>query len=296
MHFDLTDLELFLNVIEAGSITGGAERSHLALASASARVRLMEERLSVALLERGRRGVTPTPAGRALAHHARQVHEQIGRLRGDLASYATGLKGHVRLMANTAAVSEFLPRPLSAFLAANPHVNVDLDERMSFDILRGVSEGLADIGILAATAGTGELEAFPFRLDTLVLVTARDHPLGSARKLAFAETLASDFVGLAAGSALQDFLAEQAAHAGRRLSLRVRLQSFDAICRLVEAGVGIAVVSGSAARRCQRSMAIRRVALSDPWAIRRLEIVTRRFDALPAFAQDLVRHLQRPEA
>ena len=138
MHFDLVDLRLFLHVAEAGSITAGAARSGLALASASARVRGMEEQAGVPLLERGRRGVEPTPAGRTLLHHARLVTGQMERMRGELGEYARGLKGHVRLLANTAAAAEYLPEILAAFLAANPSVDVDLDERPSSEDRKSV--------------------------------------------------------------------------------------------------------------------------------------------------------------
>ena len=83
------------------------------------------------LLERGRRGVSQTPAGRALAHHARVVLQQVERLRGELGDYAHGLKGHVRVLANTAAMSEFLPEALGNFLAAHPRIDVNLEERLS---------------------------------------------------------------------------------------------------------------------------------------------------------------------
>ena len=177
MHFDLTDLRLFLHVAEAGSITAGAARSGLALASASARVRGMEEQSGVALLERGRRGVEPTPAGRALLHHARLVAQQIERMRGELGEYARGLKGHVRLLANTAAMAEFLPEALAAFLAANPNVDIDLDERPSTEVARSVAEGLADAGVAADHADLSGLECFPFRADRLVLAVPPGHPL-----------------------------------------------------------------------------------------------------------------------
>jgi molybdate transport repressor ModE-like protein len=149
MHFDLVDLRLFLHVAEAGSITAGAEHVGLSLASASARVRGMEEQAGASLLERGHRGVELTPAGRTLLHHARLVTDQMERMRGELGEYARGLKGHVRLLANTAAAAEFLPEILAAFLAANPSVDVDLDERPSPEVARAVAEGLAEIGIAA---------------------------------------------------------------------------------------------------------------------------------------------------
>jgi DNA-binding transcriptional LysR family regulator len=296
MRFDLTDLRLFLNIAEAGSITGGAARSHIALASASARIRGMEEALGVPLLQRERRGVQATPAGRALLHHARAVLQQMERMRGELGEYARGLKGHVRLLCNTAALSEYLPEALGAFMAAHPNIDLDLEERTSHDIVRAIAEGVGEIGIVSDSIDLAGLETFPFRLDRLVLVTARKHPLAGRRSIGFAETLEQHFIGLAGNSALQGYLATQAAHAGKRLKYRVRLNSFDAICRMVENDVGIGVIPETAALRCQKSMAIRRVRLSDAWAFRRLTICVRSFDELPAHARQLIEQIRAKPA
>src|SRR5690349_21394666 len=165
MRFDLTDLSLFRHVVEAGSITGGAERAHLALAAASTRIRNMEETLGTPLLNRERHGVNPTPAGRTLVQHARTLLQQADRMRGELAEFAGGLKGHIKLMSNTNALTEFLPEPLSAFLAAHPNINIDLEERLSDEIVAAVADGTADIGIVAGTVELADLEVFPFRED-----------------------------------------------------------------------------------------------------------------------------------
>lgn len=289
---DLTDLRLFLLVIEAGSITRGAERAHLALASASARIRGLEEELGVALLERERRGVRPTPAGQALARHARGVLQQVEHLRGELGGYAGGLKGRVRLLSNTAALSEFLPDALSAFLTAHPEVDVEVEERLSHEIVQAVAEGQAEVGLVADTVELGALETFAFQEDRLVLVTPREHPLAARQEVAFAEVLEAPFVGLGEGSALQEHLAWHAARLGRRLRYRVRLRGFDALCRMVERGVGLAVIPEAAARRCQRSMSIRRVALREAWATRRLLLCVRRHEALSVQARLLVAALR----
>jgi DNA-binding transcriptional LysR family regulator len=294
LRFDLTDMQLFLHVVEAGSITNGAERAHIALASASARIRGMEEMLGVPLLLRGRRGVEPTAAGRTLVHHARAVLQQMKRMRGELGEYSRGIKGQIRLLCNTSALSEFLPEALSAFMASHPSIDIDLEERMSYDIVQAVAEGLADVGIVTDSVDMAGLETFPFRSDRLVLVTARDHVLATAaprankRRIAFAQTLDHDFIGLAGDSALQQYLAEQAARAGKRLKYRVRLRSFEAVCRMVENGVGIGVIPETAAIRCERSMAIRRLQLSDPWTTRQLTICVRRLDDLPSYARQLI--------
>jgi DNA-binding transcriptional LysR family regulator len=292
MRFDLSDLSLFLNVADSGSITKGATRAHLALASASERIRGMEDTLGVKLLARGRRGVQPTPAGQALVHHARLMLEQHERMKGELGAYARGLKGHIRLLCNTAAMTEFLPEPLAAYLAAHANVDVDLEERPSYEIVQAVAQGLADIGIVADTVDLGDLQTFPFGVDRLVVVVPRGHALAKRRQVAFRDVIDRDFVGLSAGSALQDHLGQHAARGGRALKLRVRVRSFDAVCRMVERGVGIGIVPETAARRCRRGMKIASVPLSDPWAVRHLKLCVRRLDALPVHAQQLVAHLR----
>ncbi len=292
MRFDLIDLRLFCDVAEAGSITHGAARSRLALAAASTRVRRMEETIGATLLTRSRQGVVPTPAGQTLLKHARLMLEQSARLREDLGAYAGGVTGEVRLLANTNASTEFLPEALGRFLAANPKVRVDLEERLSDEIVALIAEGVGDIGIVAGTVDVGGLETFPFRSDRFVVVAQRDHPLAPRSRVAFAEVLAFDLVGLERTSALQRFLADKAARLGATLNLRVQLRSFDAVCRLVEAGVGIGVVPQSTAARVAKATPLAVIELEDEWAIRDLTLVVRELGALRPFARDLVESLQ----
>ena len=291
MHFDLTDLRLFLHVAEAGSITAGAERSGLALASASARIRGMEKQAGVPLLDRGRRGVEPTPAGRALLRHARLVTAQVQRMRGELGEYARGLKGHVRLLANTAAASVHLPEILAMFLSANPNVDVDLDERPSPEVARAVAEEEAEVGIAADHADLSGLEVTRLRTDRLVLVAPRGHSLADRGRIAFAETLGSEFVGLSGEVALGGHLDGHAARAGERMRTRVRVRGLDAACRMFALGAGVAVVPEAMARRWGDTGALAFVPLEDPWAERRLVIVVRRLDALSSHARRLAEHL-----
>ena len=295
MRFDLADLSLFRHVVEAGSITHGAERAHLALAAASTRIRNMEETLGAPLLLRRRQGVAPTPAGRTLLQHARAILRQAERLREDLAAYAGGLAGQVKVLSNTNALTEFLPETLSAFLASHPQVSIDLEERLSDEIVGLIVEGVGDIGIVAGTVDAGDLVTFPFRSDRFVLVVSRDHPLARRARIGFVEVLDYDFVGLDRASALQRFLADKAARIGQPLRLRVQLRSFDAVCRLVECKVGIGIVPETTAQRVGRTMAIAPVALSDSWAARDLTICVRDFAQLPPYARQLVDHLRRTE-
>src|SRR5215470_7496861 len=227
MRIDLTDLSLFRHVVEAGSITRGAERANLALAAASTRIHNMELALGAPLLVRARQGVTPTQAGRTLLQHARAMLAQAERLREDLGAYAGGLAGQVRVLSNTNALTEFLPEALSSFLTSHPHVSVDLEERLSDEIVGLIAEGVGDIGIVAGTVDAGQLTTYPFRSDRFVLVVGRDHPLAKKSKASFAEVLDHNFVGLDRASAIQRFLGSKAASIGRPLKLRVQMRSFD---------------------------------------------------------------------
>ena len=293
MGFDLADLSLFRHVVEAGSITGGAERAHLALAAASTRIRNMEQALGAALLVRSRQGVVPTQAGRTLLQHARAILREAELLREDLSAYAGGRAGQIRVLSNTNALTEFLPEALSAFLTAHPNVSIGLEERLSDEIMGLIAEGVGDVGIVAGTVDASALKTFPFRKDRFVLVVARNHPLAKRAKIAFAQVLEHDFVGLDRASALQRFLADKAARIGQPLRLRVQLRSFDAVCRLVECNVGIGIVPHTTARRVARTMAIVPVTLTDPWAVRELTICIRSAQELPPYARQLVEHLRK---
>ena len=292
MRFDIPDLSLFRHVVEAGSITQGAARANLALAAASTRIRNMEDAIGAPLLIRTRQGVTLTQAGRTLLQHARTILAQAERLREDLGAFSGGFFSQVRILSNTNALTEFLPDVLSSFLTAHPHVSVDLEERLSDEIVGLIGEGVGDIGIVAGTVDTSRLETFPFRSDRFVLVTSRDHPLARRERVAFSDTLEYDFVGLDRASALQRFLADKASRVGRPLKLRVQLRSFDGVCRLVERNAGIGIVPETTVHWAERSMAIKAVELTDTWALRELTICVRDVTQLSPFARQLVEHMQ----
>jgi DNA-binding transcriptional LysR family regulator len=292
MHFDLVDLQLFVAVADCRSITGGAERAHLALASASARIKGLEEAFAVPLFKRGRRGVELTAPGESLLDHARLVLHNVETMRGDLARFATGMRASVQLLANTSGLSEHLPRALAAFLRDNPDINVDVEERESTDIAAAIASGAADLGFAAEHALPDNVERFTFSEDRLTLVTARRGPFAGRRQIDFQEAAACNFVGLTNATALQLHIAKHAARLGMRLHVRARLRDFDAICRMVAADVGVAVVPESAAKRCARTMPIATVRIRDAWANRKLVICARSFKALPRPAKSLVDYLR----
>lgn len=291
MHFDLIDLKLFLNVIEAGNITTGAAHSHLSLASASARIRGLESSLGIALLERGRRGVRSTAAGKALAQHARLIIQQAERLQADLTDYAQGFKGQIRLLCNTSALSEHLPERLADFLASHPNIDLHLEEHPSLRILHAVRHGTADIGIISDAVDASDLQTVPFCADPLTLIMPANHPLADHYSLRFSQTLQHEFVGLGVNSAMAIYLEEQALHLGQRLKTRVRAESFDGVMRMVVRGAGLGVVPQAAVERFQQADQLKSVPLSDHWADRTLLLCAPDFARLPEYINALLRHL-----
>jgi DNA-binding transcriptional LysR family regulator len=293
MHFDFTDLQLVVNVAAARSMTKGAERSFLSLPAASGRVKNLEQRLGTSIFFRNSQGVTLTPAGDAFLRHARIVMRQLEHLRGDMQEFACGIKGLVKVYANTTAMNEFMPDILARYLAAHPDVNVELRERLSHQVVKAVADGAADIGITAAPARERGVEFLPYRSDRLVLVTREDHPLAARSTADFESTLDHDFVGLSESSAIHAFLMQAADELGRALRFRVEVSNFEAACRMIAAGVGLGVIPRTAALRYVDDLPIRIIDLEDAWAERRLHICVRQLDCLPSFAQQLVALMQQ---
>ncbi len=288
LHFDLTDLRLMARVAEHNSLTAGAQAMGLSLPAASARVRKLEESAGTRLFLRTPQGVTLTPPGQAFVHHARLVLAQLEHLRSDLREYSRGIKGHLRVFANTTALGEFLPPVLRRYLQGHPDVSVDLRERLSHDIVRAVSEGQIDVGIVAGMVRTENLVAIPYRQDRLVLTVSADHDRAQDEGIAFADTLDLDHVGLHESSAIHAFLSQICGTLQQPFKPRIQVGNFEAACRMVEAGIGVAIMPGSAARRHAQTMSIRAVPLTDDWALRAMQVVVRNLDALAPFARDLV--------
>ncbi|QDL37357.1 LysR substrate-binding domain-containing protein [Rhodoferax sediminis] len=288
MNFDLTDLRLFVLTADESNLTRAAARQHLSLAAASARIKSLEAQAGLPLLYREARGVRLTPPGEAFLHHARGVLRQADQLRADLQEYGGGLRGHLRVFANTTAVSDFLPEILPGFLSANPKVNVDLQEKPNAEIARGVLDGRADIGIVAGQVDTLGLQAIHFSTDRLMLVTSRQHRLARRKRIAFVEILNEDAVGMHQSSTLQTFLARITESLGKPLKLRIQLSSFDAMCRMIGSGVGVGIVPESAARRNRDPMNLSLIELTDAWSVRERYILVRNQAALPTYAQALI--------
>jgi DNA-binding transcriptional LysR family regulator len=296
VRFDLSDLRLFANIAERSSISLGANATRISPASASERIRHMEMSLGTALLIREKKGARPTAAGATLLKHARLILAQSERMKGDLVEYAQGVRGRIRLLSNTAGLSEVLPTLAARYLVENPAIDLDVEERQSHEIIDAIHNGEHDAGIVADFAPAGDLELLPLAIDQLVLVVPKDHLFAPRETIEFSRVLSSELVGLLSSNALTEHLEMQAARVRTPIGWRVRVPNFLAICGMVSLGVGPGIVSESAARRASKTMPLAIVKLIDPWARRHLNLCLQREAKRPLYLKKFVSFVQRQVA
>jgi DNA-binding transcriptional LysR family regulator len=296
MRLDPVSLRLFIAVVEEGTIAAAAAREHIAAAAVSKRISEIESFLRTQLLMRTNKGIEPTAAGIALLALARRALHELEDIAVQMQEYASGVRGHVRVFANISAITQFLPGEIKSFLAEYPQIEVHLEEKISTAVTKAVAENAADIGIFVMQPHGHQLEIFPYHDDRLVLITPKDHPLAKRKQLSFADTLDFDYVGLHTGSSINLQLQNAASELARSLKFRIQVTSYDALCLMVDSGLGIGILPQAVARPYTKTLRIRAIPLTEPWATRQLNICVRSFDALPVAAKLLVKHLQRPAA
>lgn len=290
MFPDLVSLALFVRAVDSKSLSKAADQSHIALAAASRRIALLEHRYGVKLLYRSSQGVEPTPAGMSLVQHARKMMDQAEKLQAELSDYAKGVKGHIRIKANTSAITQHLPKDLATFSAAYPDVKLELEESRSHEIIQALREGSADIGVVMDGIAREGLVSYEYKRDRLVAIVPRGHEL-RARQLPFKSLLKYDLVALDSPAAMMRLLARAAGDAGQPMRLRVQVKSFEAVCKLVQANMGIGVLPENAALDFAPVMGLRLIRLTDDWADRSMHVCVRDFDTLPANGRKLVEQL-----
>lgn len=286
MRLDLSDLKLVVCIADAGSITHGARHASLAVGSASERLKSVEEDTGVKLFFRHPRGVSLTEAGEILVRHAREILARQARLKAELGAYAKGMRGKVRLYANTSAMAEFLPGRLAKWLAEHPDVAIELEERTSADIVNSISNGIAEAGLVSDAVDTRGLTLDPIADDRLALIVPPTHPLKFRDNISLSDAVSESFIGLYPGNALQDHISGHARELGHPLTYRIRMSSFEGICEMVSSGIGVGIIPVSVAERFRKKLAFQIVPLQDQWARRRICICYKTLDSLsPAMAR-----------
>jgi DNA-binding transcriptional LysR family regulator len=295
VRYELTDLKLFMAVAESESLSAGATVIHVSAPSASYRLKNLEQAVGAALFVRGPKGMSLTPAGRVLLTHVRTVLSAVDHMQGDLARFGNGAKGHIRVVANSSCM-EGLTAALSRYLVTHPNIDVELDEKLSTDIVKAVAEKAADIGLFAGDivgdVDTEKLSCMEYGEDELILVTPIQHPLAGKSPISFEEALDAEFVTLSKRSSNYLFLSQIAARSGRTMKVRVNVHGFPVVLRLVEENVGVSIVPRSVAARAIQDGRVVGITLTDQWSRRKQSVIALNFESLPGFLREFIEYLK----
>lgn len=287
-RFDLVTLRLFVAVVDAGSLTAGAERFGISLAAASKRIAELEQHCGVTLLSRGQRGARATAEGQTMHRHAIEVIARLEELAQAVDDFPSGATGHLRLSANPSAFAGFLPELLARYAERHPTVRIDLDDMLSEDSVRAVHKGAVELAVIGDNVPCEGLESLPCNVDELVLLVPAGHVLAAQASVTAEQALVHDQVALARTASLTRKVIAAAEAVGVTLRIRVQVRSFDAMCRMVACGLGIGVLPSSAARLYAQALQLTTVPLVGHDMTRRLLLVMRQRSALSPAAQALV--------
>lgn len=291
MRYELSDLRLFLEIAQARSLTAGAAAVFITPSAASYRLKNLEQALGTALFERTSRGMELTPAGDAVLGHVRELFEGVARMQSDVGRFLSGIKGHVRLVANSSSLNGFVTPSLGRFLVAYPGINAEVEERQSETIAAALLAREADVGIFAGPSLAPDLVVQPYAVDRLVVATPRSHVLATQASLCLGAALDFDFVCMARTSSNYLFLRDAAHKCGKGVRVRLHAHSFDAVLSLVAAGVGIALMPQSVLGGRLLSDQVAVLALDEPWALRQLSLAVRKDARFPGFITEFVNFL-----
>ncbi len=287
-RLDLVSLRLFVAVLDAGSLTAGADRYGISLAAASKRIAELEHHCGIALLQRSARGVKATAGGQTLHRHAIELVAHLERMALAIADFHTGVSGHLRLWANPSALGGFLPTLLAAYAAQHPEVRIDLEDALSEDSVRAVAVGTAELAVIGENTPCEGLVTFVCEVDELVLVVPRGHALAAGGPADFVRVLDHDFICLGRSASLTRKIGGAAEAVGRSFRLRVQVRSFDVMCRMVAAGLGLAILPRAGASLYADALGLQVVPLQGLDAQRQLLLAMRDPAALSPAAQALV--------
>jgi DNA-binding transcriptional LysR family regulator len=293
---DLTSLRLFVAVCQERNIARAAEREFIAPSAVSRRIAEIEAAIGLPVIERKSRGIAITPVGETLLRHAQLVIGNIETLGAELSQFFSGAKGNVKLVANLSSIVQFLPEDIASYQRQFPEVHIDIEEQNSADVLKTIEERGADFGICNVIPGVERFTQWPYRTDRLSLAVPRSHRLAAASQVTLADIVHENFVSLSGGSALTQMLAQEAARIGSSISISIRVGSLDALCRMVHAGLGVAVVPHLVGELNASSLDLVMVPLADPWAVRQLVIVSNGREQMNATAATLVNFLAQQDS
>ena len=291
MKIDPTSLQLFLAVLEEGTIARAAQREHIAPSAISKRISELERSIGTELFARSNKGVEPTIAAQSLAILARGALNQLNNIAVEMEGYSSGIRGYVRICANISAITQFLPAQLQSFLNQYPNIQIQLQENISINIAKAITDNATDIGLLQSGHYGDNIKLIPYRCDELVVVAKSTHPLASFSKIKISDLVQYDVVGTHPGSAINSLLLKSARELNLPVKLKVQVTSYDALSVMVSAGLGVGIMPKQSAQLFTASQDLVTVPLDEAWSTRQICLGVRDLSSLSPAAKLLMEHL-----
>lgn len=291
MNLDPISLRLIVHIADTGKLAESARRLNVVPSAASKRIVQLETQLQAQLLRRTNHGVELTAAGQALEIMARRVLAELDGIAPQIRDYSKGIRGRVRVLAVASAICLFLPRELADFLMRHPQIDVHFEERDNENIIKAVSENVADIGIAFGTEQPHSLRDMPYHRYNLGVMVPRSHPLARRHSVTFAETLDFPHIGLWVGSAVNLGMNRRATAMGRIINYRMFVDSYHSLAMLVASGLGIGIVPHGVIHAFAPDFGATVIPLDEAWAARQLHIFVPSMERLQAASRLLVEHL-----
>ncbi|MCE8023199.1 LysR family transcriptional regulator [Billgrantia aerodenitrificans] len=288
---DLTSLRLFVAVCQEKNIARAAAREFITPSAVSRRIAEIESTVGLPMLIRHHRGISVTPAGEVVLRHAEDVLASLESLGAELSSFFSGIRGTVKISANLSSIVQFLPEDIASFKRMFPDVRVELEEQNTIEVIDMVARGEVDFGICNDIPETDNFTKLNYRADRLSVIMSRSHAQAGVAQTSFSSLLEDSFVALRGDSALTALLNTKAKALSQSLNVTIGVTSLDALCRMVDAGLGIAVVPHLVGEMYVNTLDVAVVPLKDDWALRQQVIVHNAGAALSASASKLVEFL-----
>lgn len=278
-----------MNISETQNLTRAAEKTFISTPAASNRIKNLEQLLGLKILERSSQGVELTEIGLIYLKYAKSIYHEIERLKGELSQFNNQISGTLSIVANTTAITEYIPQALSEYLITHPHVDVNLKEMLSEDIVSMVEDKRVDLGIISGNIDTKNLQTIPLISSQLILIAPKMHPILHYKNVTLLNAIQYSVVTLHEGSAIQIFLHKLSQKLEKKINIRVQVSSYDSICQMVAAGAGIAIIPLAAFQRLQHIHPnIEYREIDEKWAHRGFQICAINFNEISQFSKDFI--------
>jgi DNA-binding transcriptional LysR family regulator len=294
---NLARLQVLCEVVSLGSFSAAAEALSYTQSAVSQSIARLEAETGAPLVVRGRRGVTPTPAGAALVSHAERIFEQVRDAEADIAAAMGVRAGRLRVGTFPSGGATLMPPAVARFRRSHPDVVLTLEDGEPEEIVPRLRAGELDLALLYEFPGVrprrrrlgAGLRSVRLLEDPIRVALPAEHPLAAKSKLVLADLRDEPWVQTSASSPYAKHVVSTCVRAGFEPTVAFESDDFDTVQGLVAAGVGVALIPRLALNRVHPAVAVRE--LRDGGPIRQVTVATIAGGGIAPAAGSMIRML-----